>query len=166
MATHSRILAWRIPWTEEPDGLWSIESQSQTRLKWLSTHAHRLHKTMKSMLLPPPSFINTQVGWSSEKLSNHPKVTELGCVDPRFKPALPWSHSKSLHFPHFKLFSTTNGLLKCPHWKHVSLKWTSSWTLKSGPKGPGAMEHSAFQREWSYNSQVCLSINRGLWLFI
>ena len=24
MATHSSILAWRIPWTEEPDGLWSI----------------------------------------------------------------------------------------------------------------------------------------------
>ena len=21
MATHSHILAWRIPWTEEPDGL-------------------------------------------------------------------------------------------------------------------------------------------------
>ena len=27
MATHSRILAWRIPWTEEPGGLLSIESQ-------------------------------------------------------------------------------------------------------------------------------------------
>ena len=24
MATHSRILAWRIPWTEEPDRLWSM----------------------------------------------------------------------------------------------------------------------------------------------
>ena len=24
MATHSRILAWRIPWTEEPDGLKSM----------------------------------------------------------------------------------------------------------------------------------------------
>ena len=24
MATHSRILAWRIPWTEEPDGLQSL----------------------------------------------------------------------------------------------------------------------------------------------
>ena len=24
MATHSRILAWRIPWTEEPDGLQSM----------------------------------------------------------------------------------------------------------------------------------------------
>ena len=26
MATHSRILAWRILWTEEPDGLLSMES--------------------------------------------------------------------------------------------------------------------------------------------
>ena len=24
MATHSSILAWRIPWTEEPSGLWSV----------------------------------------------------------------------------------------------------------------------------------------------
>ena len=24
MATHSSTLAWRIPWTEKPDGLWSI----------------------------------------------------------------------------------------------------------------------------------------------
>ena len=27
MATHSSVLAWRIPWTEEPSGLWSIGSQ-------------------------------------------------------------------------------------------------------------------------------------------
>ena len=27
MATHSRIFAWEIPWTEEPDGLQSIGSQ-------------------------------------------------------------------------------------------------------------------------------------------
>ena len=33
MATHSRILAWRIPWPEEPSGLQSTGSQSQTRLK-------------------------------------------------------------------------------------------------------------------------------------
>ena len=30
MATHSNFLAWRIPWTEEPDGLQSIESQRVT----------------------------------------------------------------------------------------------------------------------------------------
>ena len=27
MATHSGILAWRIPWTEEPGGLQSVGSQ-------------------------------------------------------------------------------------------------------------------------------------------
>ena len=28
MATHSSILAWEIPWTEEPEGLQSVGSQS------------------------------------------------------------------------------------------------------------------------------------------
>ena len=33
MATHSIILAWRIPWTEEPGGLQSIGvAKSRTRL--------------------------------------------------------------------------------------------------------------------------------------
>ena len=30
--THSSILAWKIPWTEEPGGLQSMGSQSQTQL--------------------------------------------------------------------------------------------------------------------------------------
>ena len=30
MAAHCSILAWRIPWTEEPGGLQPMESQSQT----------------------------------------------------------------------------------------------------------------------------------------
>ena len=33
MVTHSSILSWRIPWTEEPGGLQSMELQSQTRLR-------------------------------------------------------------------------------------------------------------------------------------
>ena len=32
MATHSSILAWRIPMTEEPGGLQSWVAKSQTRL--------------------------------------------------------------------------------------------------------------------------------------
>ena len=39
LATHSSILAWRIPWTEEPGGLQSMGLQSWTWLKCLSTHA-------------------------------------------------------------------------------------------------------------------------------
>ena len=34
MATHSSILAWKIPWTEEPGGLYS--SQSHKSRAWLS----------------------------------------------------------------------------------------------------------------------------------
>ena len=42
MATYSSILAWRIPWTEEPGGLQSIGVHSQTRLKPLSMHTCEL----------------------------------------------------------------------------------------------------------------------------
>ena len=31
MATHSSILAWRIPWTEDPGGLQSMVSQRVRR---------------------------------------------------------------------------------------------------------------------------------------
>ena len=44
MATDSSILAWRIPWTEEPGRLQSMGLQSWTQLKQLSacvhTHTH------------------------------------------------------------------------------------------------------------------------------
>ena len=33
MATHSSILAWKFPWTEEPGRLQSMWFQSQTRLR-------------------------------------------------------------------------------------------------------------------------------------
>ena len=41
---NSNILAWRIPWTEELDGLHTVYgvSKSQTRLKRLSTHTHMI----------------------------------------------------------------------------------------------------------------------------
>ena len=39
MTIYSNILAWRIPWTEEPGGPWSIGSQRVRQLKWLSTHS-------------------------------------------------------------------------------------------------------------------------------
>ena len=42
IVTHSSILAWGIPWTEEPGGSQSMGSQRVTRLKQLSTHAQRV----------------------------------------------------------------------------------------------------------------------------
>ena len=37
MATHSIILAWRIPWTEEPSRLQSMGSQESDTIEQLST---------------------------------------------------------------------------------------------------------------------------------
>ena len=51
MATHSSILSWRIPWTEEPCGLQSMESQ---RLRHDGAHMQDLQEGFMSVvsLLP------------------------------------------------------------------------------------------------------------------
>ena len=38
MATNSSVLAWRIPWMEEPGGLQSTGSQSWTQLSDLTNY--------------------------------------------------------------------------------------------------------------------------------
>ena len=72
MATHSSILAWRISWTEEPGGLQSIGSQSQTQLKRLThTHAHthtRMHNQVQ----------NT----AASKFSRNSCRSSHSCLDP------------------------------------------------------------------------------------
>ena len=48
MAPHSSTLAWKTAWTEEPGGLQSMGSLSQTRLSNLTFtfHFHALEKEM------------------------------------------------------------------------------------------------------------------------
>ena len=48
MAAHSSTLAWKIPWTEEPDRLQPMGSLSQTRLSdfTFTFHFHTLEKEM------------------------------------------------------------------------------------------------------------------------
>ena len=59
MATHSSILAWRIPWTEEPGGLLPIGSQRVRHVcKDRHTHTHII--TEKRFL--PNLYLST--GWS------------------------------------------------------------------------------------------------------
>ena len=54
MVTHSSILAWKIPWTEEPGGLRSTGSQSREQLSTRhSTHTRAGEK--KSRLCRPSS---------------------------------------------------------------------------------------------------------------
>ena len=51
MATHSSVLAWRIPWTEEPGGLHTMEwSQRVVHDRSDLNHAH-----LEQSLLRPPN---------------------------------------------------------------------------------------------------------------
>ena len=40
MATHSSILAWKIPWTEKPGGISSMGSQESDMIELTYTHTH------------------------------------------------------------------------------------------------------------------------------
>ena len=42
MAVHSNILAWTIPWTDKPGNTVHRVTKSQTRLKRLIMHTHKL----------------------------------------------------------------------------------------------------------------------------
>ena len=60
MATHSSVLAWRIPGTGEPGGLLSMGSHSQTRLKRLSSSSStgKKYRVGKSMWCYKWHFFN------------------------------------------------------------------------------------------------------------
>ena len=58
MATHSSILAWRNPWTEEPGGLQSMESKESDTTEQLTLS---LNNTNNSSCLCEPSV--WQVPW-------------------------------------------------------------------------------------------------------
>ena len=60
MATYSSTLAWRIPWTEEPGGLQSTGSQSDT-----TEHA-RMHSIIINNVLVP------NVSWGSQSCPKNP----------------------------------------------------------------------------------------------
>ena len=51
MATHSSILAWRIPWTEEPGGLQARGHKESDRTEYLSMHIHHIWSLLLLLLL-------------------------------------------------------------------------------------------------------------------
>ena len=51
MATHSSILAWKIPWTEDPGGLQSMELQRVGR-DWATEHVTMRHELFRVHNVP------------------------------------------------------------------------------------------------------------------
>ena len=62
LATHSSILAWRIPWTEEPGRMQSMGLQRRTQ-EHTHTHTHRVTVWLKvaQLVKNPPSKQETWV---------------------------------------------------------------------------------------------------------
>ena len=55
MATHSSILAWEIPWTEEPRGLQSVGFQKTHT--GLNVHRHRPHNDPPLFSMKRPNLL-------------------------------------------------------------------------------------------------------------
>ena len=65
MATHSSILAWRIPWTEELGGVQSTGSQ-RVRLDWATSLALFTFMHWRRKWQPTPVFLpGESQGWGS-----------------------------------------------------------------------------------------------------
>ena len=75
MATHTSILAWRIPWTEEPGWLQSMGSQSQTQLSTL--HHYKKEKQTLQTVGPPSAGQSTLLDCSNYINVMRKKIKEL-----------------------------------------------------------------------------------------
>ena len=67
MATCSRILAWKIPWTEEPGGLQSMGRKESDMAQQLSTQALKEHKCYVNNCKYNVNTIK-QAGWQIQAL--------------------------------------------------------------------------------------------------
>ena len=81
MATHSSILAWRIPWTEEPGGLQSIGSQ-RVRHDWsdlahMHVVCHCAEGARRFCLHIDPALMSVAWSWAKHPSSTKDIPTEV-----------------------------------------------------------------------------------------
>ena len=88
MATHSGILAWKIPWTEEHGGLQSMGSQSRTQLSFSlslsSVFNHTVfeknHSISFSLILEFDPSLFADVTSTSSEAPSSPGISLLSVV--------------------------------------------------------------------------------------
>ena len=115
MATHSSILAWKIPWTEEPGGLQSLELQRvQTQMSdWTHIHTY-LNKHCQSVGFYCCFFSWVKISFRSDFLMKHSErevfVIEMVIVTERVKSTGNLNHQSRWGYRHgiFTVFSKVN----------------------------------------------------------
>ena len=127
MATHSSILAWRIPGMEERGGLPSMGLYSRTRPKWLSSSSSRF---VIAFLPRSKCFFNflAEVTVCSNFGAQENKICPCFHFSPNY---LPWSDGTRCHDLSFLNVSNT--------WEHVKNadSWVPPRTTESETLGLG-----------------------------
>ena len=82
MATHSSILAWEIPWTEEPGGLQSLGSQ-RVRHDLVAEDEHNINihilfEINKPLLLESKPTLTPAGRWAVKAFPPHLRCSSLG----------------------------------------------------------------------------------------
>ena len=116
MATHSSILAWKIPWMEEPRRLQSMGSQ-RVRYDWATKHstAHAQNKK-------PNIIMRIILGFVMKKIQNllHAHSGRNVCVCPT---SLLWNQSWILNLwltpPFFSCRGHWGSEATKMHWEHI-----------------------------------------------
>ena len=143
MATHSSILAWRIPWTEEPSGLHTVHgvTKSQTRLRdFTFTFMRYIYfcATVKCKSEKAIASHSSTLAWKTPWREEPGRLQSMGSL----RVGHDWATSLSLFtFMHWRRkWQPTPGLLPgesqgrgslvgCRLWGHTEkerLKWLSS----------------------------------------
>ena len=118
MATHSSLLTWRIPWTEEPSGLQSIELQI-VRHDW--AHMRVISRNQQK------DFPQTLSEWSMVEAECH-----CYCLYFKWEFLLCWSNKESLGIQDLFLNSQAH-VLKPKSYSFFPYKGTSVDMFITGP---------------------------------
>ena len=70
MTTHPSVLAWKIPWTEEPGGLQSIGFQESDTTEQTRTRAQMKTFPGRKQAFPPTTIQQHNGGFSKQRAIN------------------------------------------------------------------------------------------------
>ena len=84
MAIHSSILAWRIPWTEKPGGLYSLWGRKEldTTEQLIHKHTHPHTHTPLIGLVVFPIFFNLSLNFQDSPGGSDSKASAYNAGDP------------------------------------------------------------------------------------
>ena len=123
MATHSSILTWRIPRTEEPGELRFMGSQRVRHDQVTNTHTHTLYYNLKALSWKKNTIINWHLG---EPIRKQISIVQLSV----------WTQGglSNSGYPHYTVgFPGGSGVKNMPA-KQETQVWSLGWedTLEKG----------------------------------